>query len=68
METPWDAGGTVLGMVKLEMLLLFTFINWTTIQVALHKAQGLPGWFLPCVLFIMLCTLVVSISAMLAAR
>jgi uncharacterized membrane protein len=36
--------------VKLMLVLVFGFIFRTSVDVALGKASGLPGWFLPTVL------------------
>lgn len=38
---------TFMRVLKLEMMALFTYIEWGTIQVALGKAGGLGGWLLP---------------------
>lgn len=34
-------------VLKLEIIAMFTYIEWATIQVALGKAGGLGVWFLP---------------------
>ncbi|NMA02279.1 MAG: DUF1648 domain-containing protein [Clostridia bacterium] len=47
----------LLGFLKTETVLLFTYILWGTIQVALGKAEGLGILFLPIILFIIFGTI-----------
>ncbi|MDD2498931.1 MAG: DUF1648 domain-containing protein [Desulfitobacteriaceae bacterium] len=38
---------TMLSALKLEMIVMFTYIEWVTFQVALGQSEGLGDWFLP---------------------
>jgi uncharacterized membrane protein len=48
---------TFLSWLKLEIILLFTFIEWTTIQVALGYSEGLGFKFLPISLIVVFGTI-----------
>ncbi|HEX2911687.1 MAG TPA: DUF1648 domain-containing protein [Chloroflexia bacterium] len=39
--------------LRLELALLFAYLNWKTIQSALNQANGLDWWFLPLTLIAM---------------
>ena len=49
---------SLLGWIKAESVWLFVFIEWQSIQVAMSRAQGLGGLFLPVTLAVIFGTIV----------
>ena len=48
-------------MIKAEFMIIFTYIEWNNIKVALEKSSSLGTWFLPIVLIVIFGTLLIYI-------
>lgn len=48
-------------MIKAESMIIFTYIEWNNIKVALEKSSSLGTWFLPIVLIVIFGTLLIYI-------
>jgi uncharacterized membrane protein len=54
----------MLGWLKVEVISIFAYITWVTIQVALGLSAGLGSVFLPLVLVVVAATVVIGIVQM----
>lgn len=52
-------------IIKAEFIIIFTYIGWNSIKVALEKGSGLGTWFLPIVLVVIFGTLAIYIRKFL---
>lgn len=58
----------LIACIKMEVVWLFTYIEWITIRVALGKAQGLGFMFLPITFIVMGVTVIVHVIQMSRAK
>ncbi|MGO4538866.1 DUF1648 domain-containing protein [Paenibacillus sp. 2TAB19] len=58
----------LLSWIKLEIVVLFGYIQWSTIQNAAGLSSGLGIWMLPVSLFILLGTILIAITRMRKSR
>jgi uncharacterized membrane protein len=59
---------SLLTWLKAQITLLLAAIAWTTIRVALGKAEGIGAWFVPVLVGVLLATVVVHGAFALRAR
>ena len=64
----YQAGLVTIACVKMEIIWLFTYLEWTTVRVAMGEAQGVGSWFLPVTLTVLIGTLIIQILQMNAAK
>lgn len=57
----------MIAWLKVELICLFTWIQWATIQVVRHPQQGLPGMLMPVALVAVFATIAWHIVAMFRA-
>jgi hypothetical protein len=57
----------MIAWLKVELICLFTWIQWATIEVARHPQQGLPGMLMPIALVAVFATIAWHIVAMFRA-
>ena len=62
VQRQYRCARVLLAVVKAEIVWLFSYIEWRTIQTALGKAHGLGAAFLPVLLVTMTITIVVYFS------
>ncbi|MBP2032968.1 hypothetical protein J2Z42_001647 [Clostridium algifaecis] len=48
-------------IIKAEFAIIFTYVGWNSIKVALEKVSGLGIWFLPIILVVIFGTLAIYI-------
>lgn len=60
-ETQYKNAMRFMQLIKLFMLIVFIFIDYKTIQIALNKSENLGVWFLPALIFMVLIIICYSI-------
>lgn len=65
LEAQYKNGRLMLNVLKNETVLLFSFITYSTIQIALGEAEGLGPWFLPVFMGVIMGSLLVFVVRML---
>ena len=53
----------IMGIMNVEMMLMFLWIEWRMIRTALNKAEGMGVWFLPAFLAVLFGTIFLLMKA-----